>query len=584
MAIHLSDSGHETHDLDRAFYRRVVQARSNGDLFECVKFASRSQDQRVLRAFVAAMFASKAHRHAITKCIREYIGKRAIPALLLNLNRLTPDRRMYQARLLCMLGYWEALAVYYGAMLEAQPLDANAKKCVDSFLTNYSPKLLSGMRAALGSNDPGFVFFCAPYLHKYDPLAVSNRLAEIARDPSANLDTKDKALHMLATFSPEAAAACLMDCGGNYPLQIVLSVLTQLAAAEDGKHLLPAILREFLQHQDDRRVAAALLLPEADPEARGRLYRWITGQLSHWSESGPGSEPPHRLRRIAQQLCRADHPEWVGYLERAATGGQLARFARNTLIASGHPAGLRLLRQWIAAASRPEDLFQPCIGAIRSYREDALDVLDLVVATRYAKLRERIEEVVAQTWPGRTINQLLEQRERAGETSVTSEPAAPTEPALAAAPPAEAQPTRQTRRRQRITSTLDRDRAIADAVKELEGYNCQVCGRKLVNARTGDPYAESHHVHPLGHEGSDDIDNLLCLCPLCHTLFHLGCVGIDAGLRIHATGAATQERLLKQLRLADGRSITREAFRYHWATLFIPPEDVRFDEREPDDE
>ena len=162
-------------------------------------------------------------------------------------------------------------------------------------------------------------------------------------------------------------------------------------------------------------------------------------------------------------------------------------------------------------------------------------MLNRVVAAGHRKLWERIEQVVALTWPGKTIDQLLAERNVASPP-----PDSRDEPVV----PAEAPLQRRTpRRKARTALSFERDRSIADEVKEQEQYSCQVCGRTLVNARTQEPYAESHHVHPLGHGGSDATDNMLCLCPLCHALFHLGCIGIDCLLRIHVSGVATEERL-----------------------------------------
>jgi predicted restriction endonuclease len=203
-------------------------------------------------------------------------------------------------------------------------------------------------------------------------------------------------------------------------------------------------------------------------------------------------------------------------------------------------------------------------------------VLNRVVAAGHRKLWERIEQVVALTWPGKTIDQLLAERNVASPP-----PDSRDEPVV----PAEAPLQRRTpRRKARTALSFERDRSIADEVKEQEQYSCQVCGRTLVNARTQEPYAESHHVHPLGHGGSDATDNMLCLCPLCHALFHLGCIGIDCLLRIHVSGVATEERLFQRLRLASGRHISIEALRHHWGALFIPPSDVRFDEQDLDED
>ena len=52
-------------------------------------------------------------------------------------------------------------------------------------------------------------------------------------------------------------------------------------------------------------------------------------------------------------------------------------------------------------------------------------------------------------------------------------------------------------------------------------YNnvCQICGTQI---KIGENkyYSEVHHIWPLGkpHNGSDTLDNMVCVCPNCHTL------------------------------------------------------------------
>jgi hypothetical protein len=216
-----SDTRQADPGFDQGFYRHVIQARAHAELLDCRKIATRSKDERILRAFVAAMFASRTHRRAVSSCIREYIGKRAIPALLWNLDQLPPRQQLFQARLLCMLGHWETLAVYYSSIRALEPLDANTNKSVESFMTNYTPALLPGLRSSLGSKDHGFTVFCAPYLHKYDPLKVSTRLTDIVHESTAEPDARNKALHVLIAFSPDDAVSCLLDCGEWFSLPVL---------------------------------------------------------------------------------------------------------------------------------------------------------------------------------------------------------------------------------------------------------------------------------------------------------------------------------------------------------------------------
>ena len=69
------------------------------------------------------------------------------------------------------------------------------------------------------------------------------------------------------------------------------------------------------------------------------------------------------------------------------------------------------------------------------------------------------------------------------------------------------------------TYRILRDTALARTVKESHQYRCQICGQTL---RLGDgiPYAEAHHIVPLGtpHNGPDIRGNILCVCPNDHVV------------------------------------------------------------------
>ena len=68
-----------------------------------------------------------------------------------------------------------------------------------------------------------------------------------------------------------------------------------------------------------------------------------------------------------------------------------------------------------------------------------------------------------------------------------------------------------------------RDTKTARAVKRLYDYQCQLC-RDVIELRNGDRYAESHHIKPLGDDGPDVRENILCVCPTCHAKLHCGVV------------------------------------------------------------
>ncbi|MCG6211347.1 HNH endonuclease [Vibrio furnissii] len=101
-----------------------------------------------------------------------------------------------------------------------------------------------------------------------------------------------------------------------------------------------------------------------------------------------------------------------------------------------------------------------------------------------------------------------------------------------------------TLRTQVTVQRLVRDTNIAQKVKALYDYRCQVCGLTI---ETGvGRYAEAAHIKPLGqpHCGPDVEENILCLCPNHHVMFDHGAfsvaddlslIGIDGQLTTNKT-------------------------------------------------
>jgi predicted restriction endonuclease len=54
------------------------------------------------------------------------------------------------------------------------------------------------------------------------------------------------------------------------------------------------------------------------------------------------------------------------------------------------------------------------------------------------------------------------------------------------------------------------------------------CG-KVIDLKDGAPYAEAHHVKPLGapHDGPDVRENILCVCPNHHAQLDYGAIMPD---------------------------------------------------------
>ena len=77
-----------------------------------------------------------------------------------------------------------------------------------------------------------------------------------------------------------------------------------------------------------------------------------------------------------------------------------------------------------------------------------------------------------------------------------------------------------------------RNTTIAESVKSLYNYRCQICGdvilrtgwQRNLERKTEWKFLSSdvHHILPLSKGGEDDRANMLCLCPTCHRKFHSG--------------------------------------------------------------
>jgi len=71
-----------------------------------------------------------------------------------------------------------------------------------------------------------------------------------------------------------------------------------------------------------------------------------------------------------------------------------------------------------------------------------------------------------------------------------------------------------------------RDSSISNLLKSLYKHTCQCCHNKH---QTG-PHksgVETHHLHPIGGDGSDCKENMIVVCPNCHSFLDAGSLKID---------------------------------------------------------
>ena len=101
-------------------------------------------------------------------------------------------------------------------------------------------------------------------------------------------------------------------------------------------------------------------------------------------------------------------------------------------------------------------------------------------------------------------------------------------------------------------SRIVRDTELANRIKALHNFECQICGHSIILA-DGSRYSEAHHVQPLGkpHNGPDAVENIICLCPNHHAACDLGAIRLDA----------------TSLRPAPGHGVGQQYIEYHNQTI-----------------
>ena len=88
----------------------------------------------------------------------------------------------------------------------------------------------------------------------------------------------------------------------------------------------------------------------------------------------------------------------------------------------------------------------------------------------------------------------------------------------------EAEETRKNERYERLAKYIKRNPELSKRIKELYGDKCFICGNAIRLKHSS--YSEAAHIKPLGgkHEGPDECNNVIVLCPNHHIEFDFGVV------------------------------------------------------------
>lgn len=116
--------------------------------------------------------------------------------------------------------------------------------------------------------------------------------------------------------------------------------------------------------------------------------------------------------------------------------------------------------------------------------------------------------------------------------------------------------TKEKRRKESTILRVIRDTKIAHDIKKLYNYQCQVCD--VILEIKGIRYAEGAHIKPLGrpHNGDDNSNNLLCLCPNHHVLFDKGSFSILDSYDLVGN-------MQGKLNVHEKHMFNKENFKYH---------------------
>lgn len=64
------------------------------------------------------------------------------------------------------------------------------------------------------------------------------------------------------------------------------------------------------------------------------------------------------------------------------------------------------------------------------------------------------------------------------------------------------------------------DRQVGNNLKQLYGYRCQICGRRIAEHYGNVDVVDAHHIHPFVESLDNSYRNIMVLCPNHHRIVH----------------------------------------------------------------
>lgn len=93
----------------------------------------------------------------------------------------------------------------------------------------------------------------------------------------------------------------------------------------------------------------------------------------------------------------------------------------------------------------------------------------------------------------------------------------------------------------------------AKRIKRLCENRCQICGERI-QIGEDEYYSEAHHIQPIGepHNGPDDINNMLCVCPNHHVMLDYGVIFLE----------------IANLKFLDKNPVAQDFINYHNQNIY----------------
>lgn len=556
--------------MDSVFHTRLVQARGN-EIFELIKALPRRPPVAKVAACAHALGLSKSHRTIIERYLADFCDRRlAVQAIMAVTPTMSPSQAWRPLLLLCKLRHGEALAALIASGL-ALPASEHVpfRQAFNLLMANHAIRLRKHIIDIATGSDLQSSLFISRWAFNIDQHQTVIALQRIALSDVAPLDLRGKATIAFTVFAPRQAMDLLTSQLLTCSVAEALTAIQKLLMASEPEAHDWMLRRLHSEATGGLSVAAATYLAMGnDRSCVEVLDVWLRSQLPD-AQNASDVLVRDDVAHVVAAIHQAGDARWAPQIEEWLRDPQVRERIRRALILGRTECGFQLLLEEIRAAET-NGMFRPVVDALRNYGKRAVEVVELVLQRGDTRLMKRTAEIADQIWPGRSLESLVHTAERApaDEVPATSVKPAPTEsdrvPRL-----------NQPQRKQRLTSSFQRDQDVVDLVKGVEDGVCQTCGRCLTDFRSGAPYSEAHHIRPLSHDGPDDQSNVLCLCPLCHRLFHLGAIGITAAGDI-LKAADLNETVLPRLRTAAGRSLDPDCILYHWSVFFVKPPEAVF--------